>query len=69
MLFHTPLFLLFFSVFFLLYSFVFLRRTPRLWLILVGSLVFYAGWNYRFIPLLILSAVVLSPARSTLPSP
>ena len=58
MLFHTPLFLLFFSVFFLLYSFVFLRRTPRLWLILIGRLVFYAGWNYRFIPLLILSAVV-----------
>jgi D-alanyl-lipoteichoic acid acyltransferase DltB (MBOAT superfamily) len=58
MLFNTPLFLLFFTVFFLLYSFVFLRRTPRLYLILVSSLVFYAGWNYRFIPLLIFSAVV-----------
>ncbi len=58
MLFNTPLFLYFFAVFFLLYSFVFLRRTPRLWLILVGSLVFYAGWNYRFIPLLVLSSVV-----------
>ncbi len=58
MLFNTPLFLWFFACFFLLYSFVFLRRTPRLWLILVGSLVFYAGWNYRFIPLLVFSAVV-----------
>ncbi len=58
MLFNTPLFFLFFSIFFLLYSFVFLRRFPRLLLILVGSLVFYAGWNYRFIPLLLFSAVV-----------
>jgi D-alanyl-lipoteichoic acid acyltransferase DltB (MBOAT superfamily) len=58
MLFHTPLFLFFFAVFFPLYSFVFLRRTPRLWLLLVGSLVFYAGWNYRFIPLLVFSAMV-----------
>ncbi len=58
MLFNTPLFFWFFAGFFLLYSFVFLRRTPRLWLILVGSLVFYAGWNYRFIPLLVLSALV-----------
>jgi D-alanyl-lipoteichoic acid acyltransferase DltB (MBOAT superfamily) len=58
MLFNTPLFLWFFAGFFLLYSFVFLRRTPRIWLILVASLVFYAGWNYRFIPLLVLSSVV-----------
>ena len=57
MLFNTPLFFLFFSIFFILYSFVFLRRRPRILLILVGSLVFYAGWNYRFIPLLVASAV------------
>jgi len=57
MLFNTPLFFLFFSIFFVLYSFVFLRRRPRILLILVGSLVFYAGWNYRFIPLLVASAV------------
>jgi alginate O-acetyltransferase complex protein AlgI len=56
--FNTPLFLLFFVVFFVLYSFVFLKRLPRLYLILVGSFVFYAGWNYRFIPLIIFSAVV-----------
>lgn len=58
MLFNTPIFMLFFSVFFILYSFVFLRRTPRILLIIVGSLIFYAGWNFRFIPLLIFSAVV-----------
>ncbi|MEM1141837.1 MAG: MBOAT family O-acyltransferase [Pseudomonadota bacterium] len=58
MLFNTPLFFLFFSCFFALYSFVFLKRYPRLLLILVGSLVFYAGWNFRFIPLLVISGVV-----------
>lgn len=58
MLFNTPLFFLFFSCFFFLYSFVFLKRYPRLLLILVGSLIFYAGWNFRFIPLLVFSGVV-----------
>lgn len=58
MLFNTPIFFLFFTSFFLLYSFVFLKHYPRLLLILVGSLVFYGGWNYRFIPLLVFSAVV-----------
>jgi alginate O-acetyltransferase complex protein AlgI len=58
MLFNTALFLWFFAAFFLLYSFVFLRHKPRIYLILVGSLVFYAGWNYRFIPLLVFSGVV-----------
>jgi len=58
MLFNTALFLWFFAAFFVLYSFVVLRHTPRLYLILVASLVFYAGWNYRFIPLLVFSGVV-----------
>ncbi len=58
MLFNTPIFFLFFAIFFVLYSFVLLRRWPRLLLIVVGSFVFYAGWNYRFIPLLVFSAVV-----------
>ncbi len=58
MVFNTPIFFLFFSAFFLLYSFVFLRRMPRVLLIFVASMVFYAGWNYRFIPLLVFSAVV-----------
>lgn len=58
MLFHTPLFFLFFSCFLFLYSFVFLKRYPRVLLILVGSLIFYAGWNYLFIPLLVFSGVI-----------
>ncbi len=36
MLFNTALFLWFFAAFFVLYSFVFLRRYPRLLLILVS---------------------------------
>ena len=58
MLFNTPLFFVFFLSFFLLNNFVFLKRNPRLLLILVSSLIFYAGWNYRFIPLLVFSGVV-----------
>lgn len=58
MLFNTPLFFVFFVTFLLFYGFVFLRKTPRLYLILVSSLVFYGAWNYRFIPLLVGSAVI-----------
>ncbi len=57
MLFNTPIFFLFFIVFLLFYGFVFLQKTPRLYLILVASLVFYGAWNYKFIPLLVGSAV------------
>lgn len=57
MIFNTPIFFWFFAVFILFYGFVFLRQTPKLYLILVGSLVFYGAWNYRFIPLLVGSAL------------
>lgn len=57
MLFNTPIFFLFFVIFILFYGFVFLQKTPRLYLILAGSLVFYGAWNYQFIPLLVGSAV------------
>jgi len=57
MLFNTPIFFLFFIIFLLFYGFVFLQKTPRLYLILVASLVFYGAWNYKFIPLLVGSAV------------
>ena len=57
MLFNTPLFFAFFIVFLLFYGFVFLRRTPKVYFILVASLVFYGAWNYKFIPLLVGSAV------------
>lgn len=58
MLFNTPLFFLFFLIFILFYGFVFLRQTPKLYFLLVSSLVFYGAWNYKFIPLLVGSAVI-----------
>lgn len=57
MIFNTPIFFLFFSLFLLLYGFVCLRHRPRILLILIGSLVFYGAWNYRFIPLLVGSGI------------
>ena len=53
MIFNTPIFVLFFLTFLILYGLVFVRRYPRVVLILLASLVFYGAWNYRFIPLLI----------------
>lgn len=58
MLFNTPIFFAFLLVFLLFYGFVFLRHKPRIYFILVSSLVFYGTWNYRFIPLLVGSAVI-----------
>jgi len=58
MLFNTPIFFAFLMVFLLFYGFVFLRHKPRIYFILVSSLVFYGTWNYRFIPLLVGSAVI-----------
>ena len=57
MIFNTPIFFWFFCIFILFYGFVFLKQTPRLYLILVGSLVFYGAWNYLFIPLLVASGI------------
>ena len=57
MLFNTPVFFFFFIIFIFFYGFVFLRRTPKVYFILVSSLVFYGAWNYKFIPLLVGSAV------------
>ncbi|MEM7350306.1 MAG: MBOAT family O-acyltransferase [Acidobacteriota bacterium] len=57
MIFNTPIFFLFFVVFVFFYGLVLVRRQPKVWLILVGSLIFYGAWNYRFIPLLVGSAV------------
>ncbi|WP_286261913.1 MBOAT family O-acyltransferase [Thalassotalea atypica] len=57
MIFNTPIFFWFFSIFILFYGFAFLKQTPRVYLILVGSLVFYGAWNYSFIPLLVGSGI------------
>ena len=57
MIFNTPIFFWFFALFLLCYGFVFLRQTPRVYLIVAASLVFYGAWNYKFIPLLVGSGV------------
>ncbi|MEM9316304.1 MAG: MBOAT family O-acyltransferase [Pseudomonadota bacterium] len=58
MLFNTPLFFVFFVVFLLIYGLLLTQRRPRLYFLLVASLVFYGAWNYRFIPLLVGSSVI-----------
>jgi len=58
MLFNTPLFFGFICVFFILYSFVFTQAVSRAVFVLISSLIFYAGWDFRFIPLLLFSGVV-----------
>ena len=57
MIFNTPIFYFFFVAFLGLYGLVLLRRRPKVYLIVVGSLIFYGAWNYRFIPLLVFSGV------------
>lgn len=57
MIFNTPIFFWFFCIFVLFYGFVFLKQTPRVYLILIGSLIFYGAWNYSFIPLLVGSGI------------
>ncbi len=57
MLFNSPTFLLFAIVVFSLY---WLLRRPgqRRLLLLVSSYLFYAHWDYRYLPLLLLSTSV-----------
>ena len=58
MLFNTPIFFGFITLFYLFFAGVFAKNTPRLLLIVVASLIFYAAWDYRFVGLLIFSGVV-----------
>ena len=58
MLFNTPIFFVFFVVFLLIYGLILVQKRPRLYFVLVASLVFYGAWNYRFIPLLVGSSVI-----------
>jgi D-alanyl-lipoteichoic acid acyltransferase DltB (MBOAT superfamily) len=46
-----------FVVFLIFYGLLQTRSRPRLYFVLVASLVFYVAWNYRFIPLLVESSV------------
>ncbi len=70
MIFNTPLFFFFFVLFVAVYGLLLSRHRPRVWWILIASLVFYGAWNYRFIPLLVGSGVAdyyiaLAIGRST----
>ncbi|MCG8669214.1 MAG: MBOAT family protein [Pseudomonadales bacterium] len=58
MLFNTPLFVAFISIFHVLYGLTFAKNTPRVLLIIIASLIFYGAWDYRFIPLLMFSGIV-----------
>ena len=57
MIFNTPLFFVFFLTFLFFYGLVLSKHAPRVYLIVVSSLVFYGAWNYKFIPLLVGSAI------------
>ncbi|MGX5173882.1 MBOAT family O-acyltransferase [Aliikangiella sp. IMCC44653] len=57
MIFNTPIFFWFFLAFIIFYGLVFIKQKPRIYLIIVGSLIFYGACNYAFIPLLVGSAV------------
>ena len=57
MIFNTPIFFWFFCIFILFYGFAFLKQTPKVYLLLVSSLIFYGAWNYSFIPLLVGSGI------------
>lgn len=51
--FNPALFLALFASFFILYHFVAVRRSARLWLIIAVSLVFYGSWSWRHVPVLV----------------
>jgi D-alanyl-lipoteichoic acid acyltransferase DltB (MBOAT superfamily) len=53
LIFNTPIFFFFFLAFVVLYGLVIVQRRPRVYLIVVSSLIFYGAWNYKFIPLLV----------------
>jgi D-alanyl-lipoteichoic acid acyltransferase DltB (MBOAT superfamily) len=58
MLFNSTLFILFLVTFLAIYTFVARTRDAKLVTITVGSCVFYAGWDYRFVPLLLGTAAL-----------
>ncbi|HVG59620.1 MAG TPA: MBOAT family O-acyltransferase [Hyalangium sp.] len=58
MLFNTALFWLFFAAFFVAFHFATRTRVARLWLVVGGSLLFYAAWDVRCVPLLLGTALL-----------
>lgn len=53
MVFNTPIFLVFFLVFYAIYLGIGARQRWHLRFITASSLLFYAGWDWRFLPLLV----------------
>ncbi len=58
MLFNTALFWLFFVGFFVAFHFAARTRVAKLWLVVVGSLLFYGAWDVRCVPLLLGTALL-----------
>lgn len=56
--FNTALFAVFFIAFFVLYRIVAKSTITRTWLIVIGGALFYAAWDYRFLPLLFGTALL-----------
>ncbi|MDB4974232.1 MAG: rane bound O-acyl transferase [Myxococcaceae bacterium] len=56
--FNTMLFVLFFCCFFIVFQFVARTRRDKLWCITLGSFLFYAAWDVRFVPLLFATAYI-----------
>ncbi len=56
MLFNSSNFLIFFAIFFPFY--IVSSRQWRLWVTLIASNIFYAGWDWRFLPLIWLSTML-----------
>jgi alginate O-acetyltransferase complex protein AlgI len=58
MIFNSSIFLAFFLCFYFIYLLSLKSRARRLWLILIGSFLFYGWWDWRFLGLIIFSIVV-----------
>ncbi len=57
MLFNTPLFIVFFFLFYVCFHLVFKKNEHKLWVITIGSLIFYGSFDYRFIFILLITGV------------
>ena len=53
MLFNSTAFVLFFFTFALVYHFVARSSRAKVWVMVVGSILFYGAWDFRFVPLLL----------------
>jgi D-alanyl-lipoteichoic acid acyltransferase DltB (MBOAT superfamily) len=56
--FDTPLFIVFFAWFFVLFHFVAASTNQRTWLIVVGSLLFYGSFGIRLVPAVVATGLV-----------